>query len=196
MQWHESKDIHPMYQDTLNDSKIEFEEAIERYSGELKNLRTGRATPALVEDLKVDYFGTKTPLKQMASITVADSRSIVISPWSKDSLVDIEKSINESDLGISPNNDGNVIRLNLPSLTEERRKELVKVLNKKTEEARIRIRQVREDVWKNIQKQEDAGEISEDDKFRAKDKLQEIVDEYNKKVESLEEKKEQEIMQI
>lgn len=185
-----------MYQSILQDSKIEFEQTVEWFISELKNIRTGRATAALVEDLKVDYFGTKTPLKQIASITSSDARSLLISPWSKDSLVDIEKTINESELGVNPNNDGNAIRLNFPALTEERRKELVKVLNKKTEEARIRIRQIREESWKQIQKMEEAGEISEDDKFKAKDKLQEIVDEYNKKVEALEGKKEQEIMQV
>lgn len=185
-----------MYQSILNGSKSEFEQAVERYQGELKNIRTGRATPALVEDLKVDYFGTKTPLKQIASINVTDARTLTISPWSKDSLVDIEKAINESDLGVNPNNDGNVIRISLPSLTEERRRELVKVLNKKTEEARIRIRQIREDVWKEIQKSEENGDISEDDKFRSKDKLQDLVDGYNKKLEELEAKKEQEIMQV
>lgn len=185
-----------MYQSIINAQKGEFEKIIEWFEAELKNIRTGRATPALVEDLRVDYYGVKTPIKQMAAITAADARSLVISPWSKDGLVDIEKAIRESDLGINPNNDGNVIRLNLPPLTEERRKDLVKVLNKKTEEARIRIRQIREDVWGEIQEKEEAGDMSEDDKFRGKDALQAVVDDFNKKLLALNEKKEKEIMEI
>jgi len=185
-----------MYKKILQEAIPQMEEAVQWYQNELKNLRTGRATPALVEDLKVDYYGSKSPIQQVASITVPDPKTIVISPWSKDCLVDIEKAINESDLGVYPNNDGTVIRLNFPALTEERRKELVKILNRKTEEARIRIRKVREDGWNAIQKQEKEGIISEDDKFLAKDKLQEQVNDFNKKLELLEKKKETEIMQI
>jgi ribosome recycling factor len=183
-------------QTIINEKKGEFDGVIEWFSQELKNIRTGRATPALVEDLKVSYFGTSTPLKQVASISVTDAKTIVISPWSKDTLIDIEKAINESDLNLVPNNDGNVIRIILPSLTEERRKDLVKLLNKKTEEARIKIRQIREDIWDEVQQKVQAGDLPEDDKFRAKDKLQEIVDEFNKKIEELSRKKEDEVMQI
>lgn len=185
-----------MFQDIINKKREDFENSAQWFDQELKNIRTGRATPALVEDLKVSYYGTPTPLKQVASISVSDARTIVISPWSKDTLVEIEKSINESEMNLSPNNDGNVIRINLPALTEERRKELVKILNKKTEEGRIRIRKVREEVWDEIQQKVKNGEISEDDKFRAKDKLQEIVDQFNGKIEQASKKKEEEIMQV
>jgi ribosome recycling factor len=150
----------------------------------------------MVEDLPVDYFGTKSPLKQVASISLADPKTLVISPWNRDNLVDIEKAINDSDLNITVNNDGNVIRLVLPSLTEERRKELVKLLGKKTEEARIRVRKERETIWDEIQEREKNGELSEDDKFRMKDQLQILVDEYNQKIQSMSEKKEKEIMEI
>jgi len=176
--------------------RTNLDESLERYQQELKNIRTGRASASLVEDLKVDYFGVKTPMKQMASISVTDARTIVITPWNRDNLVDIEKAIKESGLNLNPNNDGNVIRLNLPALTEERRKDLVKLMNKKTEEARIRVRQEREDVWSEVQESTREGEMSEDDKFKAKEKLQEIVDEYNNKIEELEAKKEREIMEI
>lgn len=173
-----------------------LKEALEEFRGELKNIRTGRANPSLVEDIEIDYFGTKTPLKQAASISAADARSLVIAPWNQDNLVDIEIAIKESDLNISPTNDGNVIRLNFPPLTEERRTEFVKIMKKKTEEARIKVRKVREDVWDEIQSKEKSGDISEDDKFRKKDELQKIVDEVNEQIEELSKKKEEEIMTV
>lgn len=177
-------------------TRLQLEEIIEFYQEELRNIRTGRANPLLVEDMEVEYYGSKTPLKQTASISAQDARTIVITPWSKDSLVYIEKTINESDLNVNPVNDGKVIRLTFPQLTEERRRELVKIAKKKTEEARIKVRKVREEVWDDIQLKEKNGKISEDDKFRSKDKLQEIVDEFNKKIEELSSKKEGEIMQV
>ncbi|MEA2006654.1 MAG: ribosome recycling factor [Patescibacteria group bacterium] len=176
--------------------RLELEGAVEFFQEELINIRTGRANPLLVEDLEMEYYGSKTPLKQVASISVQDARTIVITPWSKDSLVDIEKAVSESDLNLNPVNDGNVIRLVFPQLTEERRMELVKVMKKKTEEARIKVRKVREDAWDGIQKKEKDGKISEDDKFRQKDSLQGIIDEFNKKIEQLSDKKEEEVMQV
>jgi ribosome recycling factor len=176
--------------------KNKLDQVIERFQSELKNIRTGRATPALVEDLRVDYYGVPTPLNQVASISASDARSLVISPWSKDQLAVIEKSIRESDLGLNPVNDGNAIRINLPPLTEERRKDLVKLVGKETEEARISLRKAREDQWSELQKQEKAGEISEDQKFQLKDKLQKVVDEYNEKIEELAKKKEEEVMKV
>ncbi|HLN18954.1 MAG TPA: ribosome-recycling factor, partial [Patescibacteria group bacterium] len=125
-----------------------------------------------------------------------DPRTIMISPWDKDNLVNIEKAVRESQLNLNPINDGQVIRINIPTLTEERRKELVKVLNQKTEEARVSVRKNREEVWDEIQELEKNGKIGEDDKFNGKEKLQKIVDEYNEKIEEIREKKEQEIMTI
>lgn len=185
-----------MFQDIIEGKTKEFEGSLEWFNQELKNIRTGRATPALVEDLKINYYGTPTSLKQAASISTSDARTIVISPWSKDSLVDIEKAINDSGLNLNPNNDGNVIRIILPSLTEERRRELVKLLNKKMEQGRIRIRQAREAAWDEIQDKVRAGEIPEDDKFKAKDKLQEVVNRFNNFIEEAGKKKQEEIMQV
>jgi len=176
--------------------KANLEETLEMLQGELKNIRTGRANPSVVEDLQIDYFGTKTPLKQAASISAADARCLVITPWNKDHLVNIESAIRESDLNVNPSNDGSAIRIVFPALTEERRADLVKVMRKKVEESRIQVRKVREDAWDNIQQSEKSGEISEDDKFRQKDELQKIVDEFNERIEELAKKKEEEIMSV
>ncbi len=173
-----------------------FDKAIAHFESEMAKLRTGRAHPGLVEGLLVDYYGVQTPVKQMASVTVPEPRQILIAPWDKGALVQIEAAVRESDLGLNPMNDGVGIRINLPQLTEERRKELVKVLNAKAEEAKITIRSIREEIWKDIQEAEKNGEIGEDDKFRGKEELQKVVDEYNQKLESLREKKESEIMTV
>ena len=185
-----------MYTALIQEKKNDFEKAIEHLQAELAKLRTGRATPSLIEDVKVDYYGTKTPLKQMAAISSPDPRSLMVQAWDRGALALIENAIRESDLGLNPNNDGVVIRINIPALTEERRKDLVKVLNQKAEEARIAVRAIREDAWKEIQEMEKEGGINEDDKFKAKDKLQEVVDVFNKKIEEVIAKKEQDIMTV
>jgi len=185
-----------MYSEIINQKHPEFESAIDHYKEELNQLRTGRASTALVENLLVDYYGAKSPLKQVASISVPEPRTIVISPWDKGSLVNIEAAIRESQLNLNPMNDGQVVRINIPALNEERRKELVKVLNQKTEEAKISIRRIREEIWSEIQQLEKEGKIGEDDKFIGKDKLQEAIDSYNRKIEEMREKKEEEVMTI
>lgn len=185
-----------MHKELIESKKSELQKVIDHFKLELSQLRTGRASAALVENLPVDYYGSKAPLKQIAGITVPEPRLIVISPWNKDDLVNIEKSIRESQLNLNPNNDGQVIRINLPPLTEERRKELVKILNQKAEEAKISIRQHREETWEKIQNLAKEGKIGEDEKFIGKDKLQETVDEYNQKIEDLRAKKEQEILKV
>jgi len=185
-----------MYNKVIEKKRSDFDEAIEHFKTEMTKIRTGRANPAILEDLLVDYYGTKTPLKQIANINVPEPRTLLIQPWSRDSLANIEAAIKISDLNLSPNNDGEVIRVNIPPLNEERRQELVKILNKKAEDSRISIRSIREDAWQEIQDLEKAGEIAEDDKFRGKEKLQEVVNEYNKKVDELREKKEQEILTV
>ncbi|HLC94892.1 MAG TPA: ribosome recycling factor [Patescibacteria group bacterium] len=174
----------------------EFVNALEHFALEAAKIRTGRANPGLVENLLVDYYGVKTPLKQMASITIPEARQILIQPWDKGGLVYIESAIRESDLGLNPSNDGQNIRIMLPTLTEERRKELVKTLNHRAEDGRIAIRTIREEVWKAIQESEHAGSISEDDKFQGKDELQKVVDEYNQKLEVIRKKKEEEILTV
>jgi len=185
-----------MYQEIIKNKESEFEKAVEYFKAETGKLRTGRASAALVENLPVDYYGNKTPLKQVASINIPEPRLIVIQPWDTDSLANIEAAIKMSDLNLNPNNDGKVIRINIPPLNEERRAELVKVLNQKAEEARISIRGIREEIWEEIQELEKAGKITEDDKFQGKERLQEAVDEYNKKVEDIRKRKEEEIKTI
>jgi ribosome recycling factor len=185
-----------MYKEIINKKNSELNKSIEHFEEELGQLRTGRASVAMVDGLMVDYYGTKSPLKQVANITIPEPRTIMVAPWDKDNLVNIEKAIRESQLNLNPNNDGQVIRINIPALNEERRKDLVKVLNQKAEDARISIRNHREDVWDEIQEAEKAGLMGEDDKFAGKDDLQKVVDEYNKKIEEIRAKKEIEIMQV
>lgn len=173
-----------------------FDQTIEHFAAETGKLRTGRAHPGLVESLLVEYYNTETPLKQIASISVPEARQIVIAPWDKGALTQIEAAVRESDLGLSPVNDGSVVRITLPALTEERRRELVKTLGTRAEEARIALRTVREEVWKSLQDLERSGEIGEDEKFHGKDDLQKLIDDYNAKIEAVREKKEAEIMTV
>jgi ribosome recycling factor len=185
-----------MVKELIDGKKEGFENAVEHFVEEAAKLRTGRANPALVENILVDYYGTRTPLVQIASISIPEARQILIQPWDKGAMQPIETAIRESDLGLNPGNDGQNIRVVLPALNEERRRDLVKALGARAEEARIAIRTVREDVWKEIQDLEKEGVISEDDKFQGKDALQKVIDEYNAKIESLKEKKEQEILTV
>ncbi|MFZ2153852.1 MAG: ribosome recycling factor [Candidatus Moraniibacteriota bacterium] len=185
-----------MYKKIIEDKKSDLDGAMEHFKNEMTKIRTGRANPTILEDLMVDYYGVRTPIRQMANINVPEPRTLLIQPWSRDSLASIEAAIKTSDLNLTPNNDGEVIRINIPALNEERRMELVKVLNKKAEEARISIRNVREETWQEIQEAQKSGEIAEDDKFRGKERLQEVINDYNKKVDELREKKEQDIMTV
>lgn len=185
-----------MYKEIIEKKKPEMDKSVEHYINDIGQLRTGRASVSILDSISVDYYGTKTPLKQVASITVPEPRTIVISPWDKGSLAGIEKAIRESQLNLNPNNDGQVVRINIPALTEERRKDLVKVLNQKTEDAKISIRKHREEAWDEIQRAEKEGLMGEDDKFIGKEKLQEVVDEYNKKIEEIRVKKEGEVLTV
>lgn len=173
-----------------------LEKIIEHLRGEIASLRTGRATPALVEDLEVDYYGSKTPLKAIASISSPEPRSLVIQPWDKNAVQPIEKAIQGSSLGLNPVTDRDVIRLNIPPLTEERRRELTKLLGKRLEEARIHVRREREEMLKEIDREEREKRISEDEKFRQKNEAQKTVDEVNKKIEEVGVAKEKEIMGV
>lgn len=174
----------------------EFENTLAYYQNDIGSIRTGRATPALVEDIKVNAYGQEMKIKELASITVPEPRTIAIQPWDRGVIEALNGAIMKSDIGITPAVDGQVIRLTIPQLTEERRKELTKVLNKKTEEARIKVRRIREDAWNEIQKLEKDGAIRENDKFKGKEDLQKIVDDFNKKIEELEKKKEAELMTV
>ena len=180
----------------LAEKKGKFEEIIAHLRTELAKLRTARANPAMVEDLLADYYGTKTPLKQLGSISVPEPRQLLISPWDKSVLAGIEKAIRDSGLGLNPANEGDKIRITVPQLTEERRKELTKIAGKTTEEARVRLRNLREDLGKEIKKEFDGKVITEDDKFSLQEELQKYTDEYNKQIKEQQEAKEKEIMTI
>lgn len=174
--------------------KQNLEKIVEHLKHEVASLRTGRATPALVEDLEVDYYDAKTPLKALASISSPEPRQLVIQPWDKNAIQPVEKAIQGSSLGLNPVTDRDTIRLTIPPLTEERRKELAKVLGRHLEDARIVVRREREEVLKEIDRREKAKEISEDEKFRKKSEVQKVIDEFNKKIDEVGSAKEREIL--
>ena len=173
-----------------------MDKAIAALTQELNSIRTGRANPSLVELLPIEYYGTQTPLQELASISVPESRSLLIRPYDPSSLINIEKAILTSDLGLNPNNDGENIRLVLPTPTEERRLELVKVLGIKAEEARISIRNIRRESIRNLRDFEEEKIITEDDQHRGEDKVQEITDNFIENIDSICERKEKEIMEV
>lgn len=173
-----------------------MDKALQALRNELTNIRTGRATPSLLDQVKVDYYGASTPVTQVANVSVPEPRMIVIQPWDRSLLKTIEKAIMTSDLGLNPNNDGTVIRLNLPLLTEERRKELVKVVNKKGEASRVEIRNIRRDFNDAVKKQVKAKEITEDDAKDATDFSQKLTDKYTKKIDDVLAQKEKEVMAV
>ncbi len=183
-------------QEIIKTAEADLAHVIEWFRGEVASLRTGRATPALVEDLEVEHYGVKQPLKHLASISTPDPKSIVIQPWDKAVLESIGKAIENSSLHLAPIAGTDSIRLALPQLTEERRKDLLKILNAKAEEARMRSRKRRDDAWKDLQQAEKEKTISEDEKFRAKDALQKAMDKFNSALEEAREKKEKEIMLV
>lgn len=181
------------YKEFIDKLKPEFDKAFKFLEAELVKIRTSRASPALVEDIEVTAFGSKFPLKQLGSISTPQTNQIVIQPWDGSYIEPIEKAIAQSGLGMSVVVDKNIIRLNLPLLTEEYRQVLSKTLNEKAEQAKQTMRHYREDTWNDIQAAQKEKQITEDEKFKAKDELQKVVDEYNKKVKNLVEKKKNEI---
>lgn len=170
--------------------------AIEALKKDLASIRTGRASLALLDGIKVDYYGKLTPISQVATLGLPDSRQISIQPWDQRLIQEIEKAILKSDLGLTPSNDGKVIRLTIPQLTEERRKQLVKVVRKRAEDARIAVRNIRRDINDEIKKDEKDKHISEDDMKRLQDDIQKITDSYINKIEEIIQHKEKEIMEI
>jgi ribosome recycling factor len=185
------------YQDLIKQRKGDFEAALEFAKNEAASIRTGRANPSLVEDIQVDYMGSRLKIKELASISTPEARVILIQPWDKGALAMIEKAIRENpSLGLNPVTDGTSVRLTLPALTEERRKEFVKTLGQKMEEAKISVRQIREDILKKVQAEVKAKTAREDDDRRAKEEIQKIVDDINKKIEETAKKKEQELMTV
>lgn len=184
------------YNQMLKNCEVEMGKAISRFKEEIRKIHTGRATPLLVEDIQVDYYGSKTPIKQIASISIPEPRMIVVSPWNKNDLGNIQKALAESDLRVNPQNDGEVVRIVLPNLTEERRIEMAKIIGKEKEESRVSVRKIREEAWDQAQTMSQSGGISEDDKFRLKDKLQEMVNKTNAELDKIAEQKEEEIMKL
>jgi ribosome recycling factor len=176
--------------------KEDLEKNLNFFKNEISTLSIGRATPHLVEDIAVEYYGTPTPLKQLATIGIPDPRTITIQPFDRGQLKEIEKAINLAQLGLNPNNNGELIRIAVPQPTEERRKELVKHLGKLLENARIGVRNVREEAMKGIKQQEKEGEISEDDRFSAQEEIEKAVKEANARLEEEAKKKENEIMTV
>ena len=180
----------------LSEAKDRMEKAIGAYTRELATIRAGRANASMLERITVDYYGTPTPINQMAGISVPEARLLVIQPYDKTILGDIEKAIMKSDIGITPSNDGSVIRLAVPALTEERRKELVKLVKKEAEEAKVAIRNVRRDANEEVKKLEKNGEITEDGLHRSGEDVQKLTDSYIKKIDDIANDKENEIMEI
>ncbi len=185
-----------MIDEVLEELRERMEKSIESLQGDLMGIRTGRASPALVEKLPVEYYGTPTPLNQMASIAAPEPRLLVIRPWDPSSLRDIERAILGSDLGLTPMNDGMLIRLSIPRLTEERRRELVKVVSRRVEEARVAVRNLRRDALQDLKEFEKEKMIPEDEFFRGKDKVQELTDEFVEKIDDIGQRKEEEVMEI
>lgn len=184
-----------MYKEIIEKIKPELEKVIAFLEKELAKIRTGQASPSLVEEIIVDCFEKKLSLKQISAIFCPKPRQIIIQPWDKSYLKLIEKAIFQSNLGINPIIDKDLIRIELPPLNEEFRNNLLKLLSEKQEEARRTVRRWREDAWKEIQEGFKEGKISEDDKFRGKDELQELIDEYNKNIEDMGERKKKEIIE-
>ncbi len=185
-----------MIDEVLGELRERMEKSIEALQNDLMAIRTGRASPALVERLPVEYYGTPTPLNQMASIAAPEPRLLVIRPWDPSSLRDIERAILGSDLGLTPMNDGMLIRLSIPRLTEERRRDLVKVVSRRVEEARVAVRNLRRDALQDLKEFEKEKMISEDEFFRGKDKVQELTDEFVEKIDEIGQRKEEEVMEI
>jgi ribosome recycling factor len=185
-----------MVQDALNESRERMSGAIKSLEEDLGAIRTGRASPALVERLSVDYYGSPTPLRQLANIMIPEPRTITIRPFDGGSLKDIERAILTSDLGLNPNNDGQNIHLNLPPLTEERRRDLVKVVAKRMEDAKIAIRNVRRDIIRDLREFEEEKMITEDDLHRGEEEIQKLTDKYVEDIDEIGDTKEKEILEI
>ncbi len=180
----------------LDEVERKMGRAIEALKRELGTLRSGRATPALIENIPVDYYGTPTPLKQIASISTSDARAIMVQPWDKQSLREIERSLMKSDLGFNPSNDGNIITVPIPALNQERRQEMVRLLKRKLEDGKVSIRNVRREGQESLRKLERDKSISQDDNRRAQEQLQKKTDDHTRTIDQVGSAKESEIMQV
>lgn len=185
-----------MIKEISQDATGSMQKSIEVLKKEYASLRAGRATPALLDKITVDYYGTPTPVNQLANISVPEPRMLVIQPWDKGSMAAVEKAILKSDLGLTPSNDGSIIRLPIPALTEERRKELVKLIKKKAEETRVAVRNIRRVANDTLKKLHKDGDITEDEQRKGQDEIQKKTDQFIKEIDGILEKKEQEILQV
>ncbi|WP_226034917.1 ribosome recycling factor [Aquibacillus saliphilus] len=185
-----------MSKEIISETKSKMSQAVQAFSKQLATVRAGRANPAILNGIFVDYYGAPTPLNQLSSISVPEARLLVITPFDKSSTGDIEKAIQKADLGLSPSSDGNVIRLNIPALTEERRKELVKVVGKYAEEAKVQVRNIRRESNDQLKKAEKNGDITEDDLRGFQDDVQQETDKHIIEVDKLVDGKEKEIMEV
>jgi ribosome recycling factor len=184
-----------MLDEVYSDLNDRMNKAVETLESEYKKLRTGRASTSLVEGIRADYYGTPTPLAQLATLTIPDPRAIVIQPWDTSAVGEIEKAILKSDLGLTPMNDGKVIRINIPPLTAERRRDLVKIVKKRAEESKIAVRNIRRDILEKLKELKKDKKISEDEQFRAQDEIQKITDDFVKKIDAVFGTKEKEILE-
>ncbi len=185
-----------MIDDIYQETRERMDKSINALINELKRIRTGRASLSLLDGIRADYYGTPTPLNQMATLAVPESRLITIQPWDVSAIKEIEKAILKSDLGLTPSNDGKIIRISIPPLTEERRKELVKIVHKICEEAKVAIRNIRRDSNDLLKGMKKDGDISEDDAFKGQDQVQQITDEYIKNIDTVYKGKEKEILEF
>ena len=185
-----------MPEKTLNDLEEKMNKTLKALQGDLNKVRTGRASVALFDDIRVDYYGTLTPLKQVATLSVPESRLIIIQPWDPQMIGEIEKAILKSELGVTPTNDGKLIRLTIPRLTEERRKDLVKIIKKMGEGSKVAIRNIRRDANENFKEMEKEKLISEDELHQNFDKIQKVTDGFIRKIDEVLEAKEHEILEI
>ena len=183
-------------EEILSDTDSRMQKSTEALKRDLNTIRTGRASPSLVENLIVDYYGVPTPLNQLASVSVPEARVLMIQPWDKQALKDVEKSILKSDLGLTPNNDGNAVRINIPLLTEERRRDLVKMVRRKVEEAHVAVRNVRRDSLERFREMEKAKDVSQDEGKRAQDQLQKLTDAYISQTDTQRQEKESEVLEV
>lgn len=182
--------------DLMQDATRRMDKSVESSQNEFNTLRTGRASAALLDRVQIDYYGTMTPLKQLATINAPEPRLITVQPFDPTSLAAIERALQESDLGLTPSNDGKVIRLPIPQLTEDRRKELVKVARQMAEDGRVAVRNVRRDVMQHLKELVDKGEVGSDEEHRAEDRAQKLTDEHTHRIDELLKRKEEEIMEV
>lgn len=185
-----------MIADILKDTESRMRKAMDALHNNLESVRTGRASPTLVERIHVDYYGSSTPLNQLAGISVPESRLIVIQPWDRGSIGPIEKAIMQSDLGLNPNNDGQVIRINIPMLTEDRRKQMVKVVHGTTEDTKVAVRNIRRDALSQAKDLANKKEVSEDDERRASQEVESLTKKYVDEAENIGKAKEQEVLEV